>query len=382
MKKYILILLLLPVTHISAQQLTADQVIHKTIGKLASLKTVSYDYRRELNYVSERFFHELKAAAYLDFTSAGKVPGVKYRFAGDSNSNTYNGAELFSLDGKNKTIHLNSKPVPADFQSDSYLVNSPVTLKNVLPKIVADKTVPRSFSEIQIDKKDFYVIEFALDKFGVDLFGNFSDQKLARKITYRVTVSKDQFMPVEVLQKNGDIDFIKTTFSNLRENPAPPAENTWYYSTYLGEYKFAEPSKDNLIRAGAIAPDFTLPFAGSEREGSLSSYRGKVVLLEFWIFHCGACIAAVPQLNAIHEKYKDKDLKLLSVNIYDSKELVDFFIASKKVDYPVLYTGEAAAKQYGVDRYPIVVLIGKDGKVIFSGIFDAAKIDALIQKNL
>jgi thiol-disulfide isomerase/thioredoxin/outer membrane lipoprotein-sorting protein len=382
MKKYILTvaLILLAILSVTAQEspLTADQVIQKTIYKLASLKTVSYDYRRELNYTSERFFHELKAAAYLDFTSAGKVPGVKYRFAADTNSNTFNGAELFSLDGKNKIIRLNSKPAPADFQSDSYLVNSPVTLKNVLPKVLADKTITRSISE----EKNFYVVEFALDKFGIDLFGNYSDQKLARRITYRVTVAKSDFMPVEVLQKNGDIDFIKTTFSNIRENPAPPAENTWYYSTYLGEYKFAEPSKNNLIGAGAAAPDFALPSAGSEREVSLRSYRGKLVLLEFWIFHCGACIAAVPRLNAIREKYKGGDFNLLAVNIYDSRELVDFFIDSKKVGYPVLYTGEAAAKQYGVDRYPTVVLIGKDGKVIFSGIFDAVKIDALIAKNL
>lgn len=362
--------------------LTADEVMQKTVDKLARLKTISYDYRRELNYSSEGFFHELKAVAYLDLTSKDKVLGARFQFSGGGNFAAFNGSELFDLNGKNKTVRVIDKPRESDLTSNSYLVNSPITLKNILPKILADKTVPRGVVEVQIDKKDFYVVEFVLDKFGIDLFGEFAKTPLTRKITYRITISKDDLMPVEVLQKNGDVDLIKTSFSNINQNPAAPAENSWYYSTYLNEYKFAEPSKDNLIKAGAVAPEIKLPSFESGGLTSLADHKGKVVLLEFWIFHCGACQAAVSPLNALQEKYKKRDLKLLSVNIYDSKELIGLFVRSKGARYPILYEGEAAAKEYGVDRYPIVVLIGKDGKVIYSGLFEAEKIDALIERNL
>lgn len=362
--------------------LTADEVMQKTIEKLGSLKTVSYDYRAERNYASERFFHELKAASYLDFRSPDKFLGVKFQFVNGPFSATFNGSEVFFLNRSDHTIRLNSKPGRSEFDSSSYLGNSPASLKQILPKVLADKTIPRNVYETRIDNKEFYVIEYVLEKFYMDVFGEFAKTPLTRKLTYRVTVSKDDFMPVGVLQKNGDIDFIKTNFTNINQNPIPRAENTWYYSTYLGEYKFAEPSKNNLVPIGALAQEIDLPSAADDKKVSLSSHRGKVVLVEFWIFHCGACQAAVSPLNALHEKYKKKDFKLLTVNIYDSKELVDLFIETKKPLYPVLYKGEETAKTYGVDRYPTVILLDKNGLVIYSGVFNAAKIDALIEKNL
>lgn len=363
-------------------QPTADELIQKTVKKLSSLKTVSFDYRRELNYASEGFFHELKAASFLDFTSGDEVLGVRFQFRNDSDINTFNGSELFDLNLKGKIINVNNKPQANDFESNSYLTNSFVTLKNILPVIGSDKTIKKSVSMTEVDDRNYYLLEFVLERASIDLYGKFSDVKLLRKLTYRVMIAADSFMPVEVLQRNGDVDFIKTNFSNINENPGAPAENSWFYSTYRDEYKPAQPRKDNLIKASAIAPDFKLPALDKNIETALSENLGKVVLVEFWIFHCGVCIASVPQLSMLQQRYKSKKFKLMAVNIYDSKELIDLFVKTKKAEYPVFYNGEAAAKQYGVDYYPTAVLIGKDGKVIYAGIFNAEKIDKLIGENL
>jgi thiol-disulfide isomerase/thioredoxin len=362
---------------------SADEVFQKTIDKLNSLKTVSYNYRGELNYASEKYFHERFATAYLDFASLDKTIGVNFQFVDGNWMSTFNGTEYFSRNTKTKIIRINNKKLRYEFEVSPYLGNSLVSLKINLPKILADPTISRSVSETKINGRDFFVLEYVLDKFYMDLFGEFSKQKLSRIITYRVTVSKDNFMPVEILQKNGDVDFIKTSFTNIVENPAPPAEASWYYSTYLNEYKFEEPPTDKLIKVGAYSRDVSLTsFSKEPSTTTLRDLRGSVVMLQFWIFHCGYCQSAVPALNAIHEKYKDKKFRLVGVNIYDSPELLDLFIQSKKPIYPIMQKGEDAANEYGVDRYPMIVLLDKNNIVIYAGPLDPAKITALIDKNL
>jgi len=68
------------------------------------------------------------------------------------------------------------------------------------------------------------------------------------------------------------------------------------------------------FKVGDKAVDFTtVDLEG--KQVTLSSYQGqKVVLLNFWGLRCGACIEEMPHLNALHEKYKDKDAIILAVD--------------------------------------------------------------------
>jgi protein-disulfide isomerase len=72
----------------------------------------------------------------------------------------------------------------------------------------------------------------------------------------------------------------------------------------------------------------------------------------------------------------------MAVNIYDSPELLNLFIESKKPVYQIMQKGEDSANEYGIDRYPMIVLLDKNNIVIYSGLLDPAKITALIDKNL
>ena len=140
--------------------------------------------------------------------------------------------------------------------------------------------------------------------------------------------------------------------------------------------------KDNLIKTGEVAYEINLPMFETDKRVSLNDYKGKIVLLDFWIFHCGYCQSSVPKLNALQNKFKDKNFDLLAVNATDSKELINLFIKNTKSKLSILSQGEEVAKKYGVVGYPTVVLIGKDGKVLYSGGFDQTKIENLINQNL
>ncbi|HMS40879.1 MAG TPA: TlpA disulfide reductase family protein [Pyrinomonadaceae bacterium] len=390
MSKQILIFIisaLFLVSDVSAQRqksVTPDEVLQKVFIKLSSLKTLKYQYLQEYNYASEAYFAESKAESYLEFTSFDSVLGLKFRFENPNGFIAYNGTEIFILNKKDKTIKVESKPKIESLTSSSYLQFSPLMWRNALPKIISDKTIPKKIGETEINNISYYLVEFVIDKAYIDSGnGEIKPLTLDRKTVYRLTVDKKNFMPIEVYRGNNiNQDFNKTTFSEIVENPPPPTENSWYYSTYLNEYKYAEQPKDNLIKAGETAFEISLPLFGTNKMASLSQFKGKVVLLDFWIFHCGSCQSSVPKLNALQRKYKDKDFVLLTVNVTDSEKQIQLFIEKTKSEFPILHQGEVIAKKYGVLFFPTVVLIGKDGKVVYSGVFDQAKIAELIDKKL
>jgi thioredoxin-related protein len=77
-----------------------------------------------------------------------------------------------------------------------------------------------------------------------------------------------------------------------------------------------------------------------------------------------------------------QDFRLLTVNAADSAKLIQLFVKKTKAKFPILARGEEVAKKYGVTGYPTVVLLGKDGRVLYSGSFEQAIIEGLIDRNL
>ena len=117
---------------------------------------------------------------------------------------------------------------------------------------------------------------------------------------------------------------------------------------------------------GAIpAPNFTLPDLDGNQV-SLSSFRGKVVLLNFWFPACGPCQMEFPHLQKLHEKYQDQGLKILLVQVAQSKEDGKKFLSSKNYTMQSLYADSKwAQNNYGVIAAPSNFFIDRTGRIIF-----------------
>jgi len=116
----------------------------------------------------------------------------------------------------------------------------------------------------------------------------------------------------------------------------------------------------------AAAPDFTLRDL-SGRNVSLSDYKGKVVLLEFWATWCPPCKASVPALVELNRKYKQKGFIVVAVSMdtdSDASEKVRKFSDAHNITFPVLLANETAPKLYNVISIPTSFLIGKDGTIV------------------
>ncbi|HEX8027206.1 MAG TPA: TlpA disulfide reductase family protein [Vicinamibacterales bacterium] len=101
------------------------------------------------------------------------------------------------------------------------------------------------------------------------------------------------------------------------------------------------------------------------KDVALSSFKGKVVLLNFWATWCGPCKAEIPGFVELQEKYRDK-LTIVGYSVDDTAELAKKYAAEYKMNYPILLGEgrEDVQDAYGpIWGIPASFLISKDGKV-------------------
>lgn len=130
-------------------------------------------------------------------------------------------------------------------------------------------------------------------------------------------------------------------------------------------------SRMEKVQVGSVAPDFTLPDVDGNPV-SLSSFRGKYVLVDFWAAWCPDCRKENPNIVAAWEKYKDKNFAVLGVSL-DRKR--DQWLAAIEKDNltwtqvsDLKYWDSEAAVLYCIRWIPMSFLIDPEGKIVAIGL--------------
>lgn len=125
----------------------------------------------------------------------------------------------------------------------------------------------------------------------------------------------------------------------------------------------------------AKAPDFTL----RDMQGkaiTLSSLRGKVVVLNFWATWCPPCKAEMPSLNRLYRDLKARGLEIIAVSSDSASSYVKDYLAKTPLDFTIVHDEtKAVTKQYKVFSMPTTFLIDRNGIVVekFFGEYDWAE---------
>ena len=160
---------------------------------------------------------------------------------------------------------------------------------------------------------------------------------------------------------NPEVEF--TILDSLAKRFEKERPNMKQAQTFVGNVK-----RIRGVPVGDVAPEITL----NSPEGtpvSLSSLRGKYVLLDFWASWCGPCRQENPNVVRVYNKFKDKGFTVYSVSL--DKEKTNWLKAIEKdgLAWPthvsdLKYWQSIAAQTYGVNGIPATFLLDKEGRVI------------------
>ena len=112
------------------------------------------------------------------------------------------------------------------------------------------------------------------------------------------------------------------------------------------------------------APEFSLIDTRGKKI-SLSDFRGKVVIIDFWATWCPPCRRGIPDLISLKKEYKNKVVIIgISLDVQTKKDVVPF-MKKMGINYPVVYATNGVVRAYGnIDAIPTSFVISKDGKIV------------------
>jgi peroxiredoxin len=122
--------------------------------------------------------------------------------------------------------------------------------------------------------------------------------------------------------------------------------------------------RTTIVKEGDRAPDFRL-LSLEGKTVSLSSFRGRVVMVHFWATWCPPCVEEIPTLERLNRTFADRDFDILAVSVDEGgANAVASFMKKNRLSLPVLLSPDrSAASLYGTFKFPETYLVDREGIV-------------------
>lgn len=133
------------------------------------------------------------------------------------------------------------------------------------------------------------------------------------------------------------------------------------------EGKITERTPEEIASLKTYAPDFEFQSIDGESI-SLDNFKGKYIYMDIWATWCGPCLQQLPAMKAFEEKYRDENIRFLSISVDSDRDKAKWqeMVKEKGMQGVQLFAGRSAKFQqdYQIRSIPRFLVIGKDGEIL------------------
>jgi len=249
----------------------------------------------------------------------------------------------FTVKGSPGTDYLTRiNRLKEDFEAKATQMNQEFTVANQKQDVAAQQKIQEQFTALQ--KANVTAVKKLIDEMGTSL----------------VSLYATNFLNVE---EEADFAYL----SRLAGKFEKEAPHTSYAKDFIKQVKDLEKKRASMPTIGKQAPEITLHNPDG-KPISLSSLRGKYVLIDFWASWCGPCRQENPNVVRMYEKYKGKNFEIFGVSL--DQDRAKWLAAIEKDKLTWTHVSDlkgwqsAGGKAYEVNSIPVTFLIDKTGKII------------------
>lgn len=363
MKKLILLMLALAPAVLFAQE---KYVIKGNVGSISAPAKIFLTYREGANTIT-------------DSTSADKG---RFSFSGEVKDIThaalivdYKGTGLQNIDRRTEdmlAIYLVNGTTTITSADSLFKAKVSGTMVNednqryiafIKPATDAEAALSKEYYAAPKEKRDSKEFSDYIDK--KDSVIEAQSEDLNKQF---IAANPDSYISLQALRSIGgpypDVTVLEPAYNKLsisiRATPAGIA-----YQKYINTLK--------TVMIGAMAPEF----AQADTNGkmvSLSSFRGKYVLLDFWASWCGPCRQNNPAIVQIYHDFKGRNFTILGISLDEKTGKANWLKAIKDDGLEWLQVSDLkhwdneVVKLYGVQAIPESILITPDGRIVAKGL--------------
>lgn len=231
---------------------------------------------------------------------------------------------------------------------------------------LANALITYSLTETTLDGKPCYKADYVRTKFEPNMLG-----MQTIRLYKQILIDRESYLPLQFTSvidiKEGEDTLCQYEQYKLLSFDSTINESRFTLDAIPAGATMMDYVPDNEVEPlskGKKAPKWTLPTLKGDTI-SLSDFRGKVVLVDFFYRKCAPCNAAMPVLQRLHEKYKDQGLVVIGIDPIDDpvKDNMADFLAKRGIDYTVLFSSRNLPQEYHVTGYPTLFFINAKGKI-------------------
>lgn len=354
------------------------EILSKTNKKVQQLTTVQYKAAfKNYNPENGELGMSDSTIALYNFKSNDTIIGAQFLLLGNSRDEGFNGLNSFITYKEKKVLVYNIVKSSDDLFGMPFNIFSINQLRNIMPQMLSDTAVQfNRLSDTLINGTACYKFDILMRGKGIDLNGKIIQRENSNR-SYSIMIGKKDYLPrqfISYFKKDSPIWIF--SYDNFDLSPAIndslfnySLRNSDYKKYTQDEYQIVSMNK-NILKGnsykGRVALDWTLPSMKGDSI-TLSRINANLIMLEFWFPYCTGCVAAIPEINEIQKKYKNKGLQVFGIEFTksDSTKLTDY-ISKMKIEYTTLYAAKKVASNYSVSAGPSVFLINKAGKFVYA----------------